>query len=131
MKLELHGDIHIHLHTHPDHATESVLAQILKAVNINTDKLNSIKMTVEELSALADTQATQIADLQTSADATQQKVADAVKAFEDSIADLKAQIANLPTGPDSEALQAIADKFTANNAALAALKADLESTPVA
>lgn len=51
MKLDLSGDLHLHIHVHdePDKIVHDALAAILHQVNINTHTLNQIKMTSEEL----------------------------------------------------------------------------------
>ena len=64
---------------------------------------------------------TAVADLQTSLDTKQAAIADAIAAFEKTIADLTAQ---LGTGATPAQLQTIIDSVTS-------AKTDLESTPLA
>jgi peptidoglycan hydrolase CwlO-like protein len=77
-------------------------------------KLNVIMGKVEDLQQV-------VSDLQTSLDAKQEAIAAAIAAFEQTIADLTAQLA---TGATADQLQAIIDSVTA-------AKTDLEGTPTA
>lgn len=90
-------------------------------LHYNDEKLDLI---IHKLSKMADeltTLQTLVTDLQTSIDTKQAAIAAAIAAFEQTIADLQAQLGQ---GATPAQLQAIIDSVTA-------AKTDLESTPTA
>jgi hypothetical protein len=132
-------DIHLHIDKLildvPNEKIDFIVAT-LKQHTLTFNQIQKDMATLEEkltaLQTTADEQGQQITDLQTTQDTFQAGLATAISSFEATIADLQAQIANGGLTPAVEAaFQAVADKFTANNAALSALKTDITSTPLA
>lgn len=99
-------------HHHYFHSDDE--GQILKQLSIITLKLNNMADELATLNQL-------VTDLQTSVDTKQAAIASAIAAFEQTIADLTAQLAG---GATPAQLQTIIDNVTA-------AKTDLESTPTA
>lgn len=95
--------------------TNIFLVLIFLTLLLILNKQNKMATKLEELEQLA-------IDLQASVDAKQAQLATAIAAFEQTIADLTAQIGN--GGANDAALQSIIDKVTS-------AKSDLEATPVA
>jgi len=99
--------IHIHIHNHFPNESE-----VMKKLNFI---IKNQKIMADELTTLQ----TLVSDLQVSIDTKQAAIASAIAAFEQTIADLTAQ---LGTGASPAQLQAIIDSITL-------AKTDLESTP--
>jgi hypothetical protein len=101
------GKERYHHHSHE-------LQEIKKLLLSNNLKLNKIMAKIDDLNQL-------VSDLQISVDTKQAAIAAAIAAFEQTIADLTAQ---LGTGVTDAQLQAVIDNLTA-------AKTDLEATPTA
>jgi ABC-type transporter Mla subunit MlaD len=106
MQIRIRHDVYIH--TNPEQDSEVVkLLRELKIINQNT--MESIDQLIEKVNAL-----------QTSLDAEQQEIQDAIAALNTTVQELRDQIANNEGGTVEER-QALADK-------LDAIKSDLEGT---
>jgi peptidoglycan hydrolase CwlO-like protein len=98
-----------HKHSHEIQEIRNALSLLIKQNKKIMSKIDDLNQTVT--------------DLQATVDAKQQQIADAIAAFEKTIADLTAQIGT-GTGVTDEQLQTVIDNLTA-------AKADLEATPTA
>lgn len=106
------------IHKHEITVNLAGLDKVIDLLFNNKQKLDKIMAKIDELNQL-------VTDLQSSVDAKQDQIANAIAALEAHIAELQAIIdAGNVDGATAEQLQAVIDSVTAT-------KADLEATPTA